>query len=254
MLDTSIMVYMAGFAPECLEREDKIYQYFALHLVVRGGIDLRWSRNGPWTEYPAPVAWAGWPGQYLAWRSSAPRAHYRTAIVGAAPAAWLEEGLLPRRPVLVGDLPRAESHWQRYLPVSTCSTVHERRLAVHALEGFLLDLAEADSSSEGASVLSLRAAIDLDPLTTPDYAQWARRSRCSLATLRRRFQAACGMPLHRYVLERRCAEARRLLADSDDSLERIARQLGYRDVFYFTRQFRRLVGLPPATFRRTLRR
>ncbi len=253
MRDASLMIYMAGFDSACVEQEAKTYRYFALHLVIAGSIQLRWSPTGTWTEYRAPVAWAGWPGQYLAWRSAAPRAHYRTAIVGETPAAWLEEGLLPPRPVAVDDAPQAVTHWNRYLAVCAAATLRERRLAAHALEGFLLDLSDPCPAGQADCVASLRAAIDAEPLATPDYAGWARGARCSLATLRRRFQASVGLPVHRYVLERRIALARQRLAASDEPLERIAAGLGYRDVFYFTRQFRRLVGLPPAAFRRTLR-
>jgi YesN/AraC family two-component response regulator len=34
-------------------------------------------------------------------------------------------------------------------------------------------------------------------------------------------------------------------------IKTIAEQLGYRDVSFFTRQFRLVTGVPPATFRRS---
>jgi AraC-like DNA-binding protein len=66
-----------------------------------------------------------------------------------------------------------------------------------------------------------------------------------------RRQFACSP--QQYLLARRIAHARHLLLESDLSIHQVARALGYRDVFFFTRQFRRHVGQPPAAFRRAAR-
>lgn len=253
MCDGGLTIYMAGFDPVCLESIDKTYRYFAIHLVVKGEIWLRWGPNAAWTKHAAPVAWAGWPGQYLAWRSDQPRAHYRTAMVGEVPARWLDEDLLPRRPMVVDEIDEAVAWWQRYLFAADGVTVTHRRQAGLAMEGFLLGLHKDAPRCEGTTISDLRAAIDADPLSTPDYQEWSRRSNMTPAGLRRAFRRIYGLPPHRYLLQRRCAEARRLLAASDEPIEAVAQRLGYHDVFYFTRQFTTLTGLPPAAFRRTLR-
>ena len=49
----------------------------------------------------------------------------------------------------------------------------------------------------------------------------------------------------------RIAEARRLLGETDEPIKSIAKRLGYRDVFFFSRQFRSITGVPPAMYRRS---
>jgi AraC-like DNA-binding protein len=69
--------------------------------------------------------------------------------------------------------------------------------------------------------------------------------------MRRHFKAVTGIPLHGYILQRRLANARALLADTEIPIKAIAETLGYKDVYFFTRQFRQIVGVPPASFRRS---
>jgi YesN/AraC family two-component response regulator len=41
-----------------------------------------------------------------------------------------------------------------------------------------------------------------------------------------------------------------LLAETELTITEIADALGYRDVFFFTRQFRQVAATPPARFRK----
>jgi AraC-like DNA-binding protein len=80
---------------------------------------------------------------------------------------------------------------------------------------------------------------------------FARAWGMSLSTLRRKFRAATGVALHEYQIQARVAKARTLLGDTDLPVKVIAERLGYTDVYFFTRQFRQAVGVPPATYRRS---
>lgn len=62
-----------------------------------------------------------------------------------------------------------------------------------------------------------------------------------------------GRPLGAWIVERRLAEARQLLADSDDPLALIATKAGFGTVTQFTRQFRQRHGRPPGAWRQALR-
>jgi AraC family transcriptional regulator, arabinose operon regulatory protein len=42
-----------------------------------------------------------------------------------------------------------------------------------------------------------------------------------------------------------------LLTDTTQTIKQIAMQLGYSDVYFFTRQFREQTGLPPALYRKS---
>jgi AraC-like DNA-binding protein len=67
----------------------------------------------------------------------------------------------------------------------------------------------------------------------------------------RLFRHHVGQTPAQYVLERRIVTAAERLVFSDDSIESIAEDCGFPDRFYFTRVFRRRMGSPPATYRKT---
>jgi AraC-like DNA-binding protein len=67
----------------------------------------------------------------------------------------------------------------------------------------------------------------------------------------RLFRQHIGQTPAQYVLERRLTLAAERLVFSPDPIERIAEDLGFPDRYYFTRMFRRRMGLPPAAYRRT---
>ncbi|BBY42390.1 hypothetical protein A5765_22745 [Mycolicibacterium celeriflavum] len=55
--------------------------------------------------------------------------------------------------------------------------------------------------------------------------------------------------MQEWIIERRMAESRRLLADTDLSIQEVARQVGIADPGYFSRQFRRMHGTSPRSWR-----
>jgi len=72
----------------------------------------------------------------------------------------------------------------------------------------------------------------------------------SLGHFSRIFHRQFGCTPQQYLLRRRIDRARHLLLESDLSVQQVAQALGYRDIFFFTRQFKAVAKQPPATFRR----
>lgn len=66
----------------------------------------------------------------------------------------------------------------------------------------------------------------------------------------RRFRAAIGMSPLEYIHALRLEEAKQLLEARDDPVEAVAEQVGYQDSSYFSRLFKRKVGLTPAQYRK----
>jgi AraC-like DNA-binding protein len=66
----------------------------------------------------------------------------------------------------------------------------------------------------------------------------------------RRFAALTGLRPQAYVIRARMARARQLLTESTLSVGEIAHVLGYRDVYFFSRQFHQRCGLAPTAYRR----
>jgi YesN/AraC family two-component response regulator len=85
------------------------------------------------------------------------------------------------------------------------------------------------------------------PITLSDVAQAAGYSPAYLTTLVGR---QTGRTVARWIIERRMAEARQILENSDQSVEQIARTVGYVNSRHFFRQFLQYHGIPPQVWRK----
>ena len=81
-----------------------------------------------------------------------------------------------------------------------------------------------------------------------DVAKVVGRSPTYLTDLMRR---ETGQTVLNWIIEYRLSEARRLLLSTNESVEQIAKLLGYPDTGYFIRQFRKHVGVPPKTWKQS---
>src|SRR3984957_16013136 len=68
-----------------------------------------------------------------------------------------------------------------------------------------------------------------------------------------RFTKLVGQSMHRYVIERRMAEAAFLLETSDEPIARIASRVGYETAAAFSKLFHRYHGLSPGRYRTSRR-
>lgn len=63
------------------------------------------------------------------------------------------------------------------------------------------------------------------------------------------FKASMGQSLHRYVIHYRLRIAKTLLTNTGDSIDEIARSVGFESPSYFSKYFKEYFGEPPLTFR-----
>ncbi|RED85202.1 helix-turn-helix domain-containing protein [Cohnella phaseoli] len=68
------------------------------------------------------------------------------------------------------------------------------------------------------------------------------------------FKKQFGQSVTDYVTEVRISQAKRYLRDTDGLLRDIARKVGYADEFYFSRKFKKEVGVPPSAYTRSATR
>ncbi|KAI9129273.1 GlxA family transcriptional regulator [Acaryochloris sp. CCMEE 5410] len=68
-------------------------------------------------------------------------------------------------------------------------------------------------------------------------------------TLKRRFKTATGSTLIEYLQNLRIEEAKHQLETNDKSVESICYEVGYEDVSFFRRLFKRLTGMTPSQYR-----
>jgi PAS domain S-box-containing protein len=80
--------------------------------------------------------------------------------------------------------------------------------------------------------------------------EMADRAGISTSQLQREFRRLFRMSPGEYVMRLRLQIARRLLAESNDSMGDIAQACGFYDQSHFTRAFKRYAGLTPLAYRR----
>ncbi|MGD2172634.1 MAG: helix-turn-helix domain-containing protein [Gammaproteobacteria bacterium] len=72
-------------------------------------------------------------------------------------------------------------------------------------------------------------------------------------SLKRRFKAATGSTLIEYLQNLRVERAKQLFEAGDLPIEEVSAEVGYQDVSFFRRLFKRLTGLSPGQYRRMFR-
>lgn len=115
-------------------------------------------------------------------------------------------------------------------------------------------LRPAPKAVEQGVIKSILEDIRRDWRSSPNTAQIAKRHGISVATLKRRWATAIGVPPAKYAMGIRIAEACRQLAETSNSVAEIAGNCGFEDEFYFSRAFRRVQGIPPREYRKAARR
>ncbi|MGG4492686.1 ABC transporter substrate-binding protein [Brevibacillus reuszeri] len=68
------------------------------------------------------------------------------------------------------------------------------------------------------------------------------------------FKKAYGHSVNDYLTELRIGLAKKLLRDSDLYMHEVARKVGYSDEFYFSRKFKKVVGISPSAYSRDARK
>lgn len=244
--------------PRCTHEIDKRFDdYQTLQYMSSGGVELTIG------DRPYLLAgrnfWSCFPGPRIRFHVAPGHPHWAHRFIafrGPLVSRWTAEGLFPvRAPQRPPGNRDYGSRFDGLLALSVRTDRYSHLRAIHLLEGVLLDLAEARSAPPSPppwltlALDRLTHLADHDP--TPDYPALAASLNMGESTFRRRFRQATGTPPHVYLLQCRIATARRLLADTDLPIKEIAARLHYADVYFFSRQFKHLAGVPPAVYRRS---
>ncbi len=92
--------------------------------------------------------------------------------------------------------------------------------------------------------------IERDLTSGKSVAEYAAELGVTPTHLSRLCNRACGRPASALLADRLIFEARRLLSETRDPINVIARRLGYGSPAYFTRAFQQHTGLTPSAFRK----
>lgn len=99
----------------------------------------------------------------------------------------------------------------------------------------------------------VREWIERRPDVAFDAAELAGTVNLSVSQMNRRFRAAWGVSPKVYWQHQRAGACRRALRERSETLEQLAPILGFNDAYYFSRWFRRQVGMTPGEYRRRSR-
>lgn len=241
--------------PTCTHVVDKHFDgYYSLQLMTSGGIFLGYDdQTYTLTE---PSAWGAWPGpltrfhkldNYPSWN------HRYVAFRGGLAARWKNSGLLPSKPLPVADTRLIVSLFDDVLADIYKTGQMDILRSINGVERILLLLHDQQASAQHGDLVSrvveYLAKTRIDEI---DYTDLAAQNYVSQSTLRRRFKDATGMSVHSYAVQHTINRAKILLTQTNEPIKVIARDLGYNDVYYFTRQFSQMVGVPPSQFRKTV--
>jgi len=139
------------------------------------------------------------------------------------------------RTLLQGNVPKGASN-------ALLSGIHQ--VMAHLVDD--LDLTERHPSNLAAVLTSITDHLG-DDLRVPAL---ATRHHVSPKTLTTLFQRHLGVTPATFVRERRLAQACRLLRETDFSIDDIATRIGFTNRAYLSRLMAKMIGLPPATYRR----
>ncbi len=243
------------YVRRCRHDIDKNFaDYQTIQYMESGHVSLRidersYALNGRWF-------WSAYPGPRVAFKAAEPSGsweHRYVAFHGPLVTRWTEDGLFPLSPQRPPGDRSCAKRFDEVLRLSRESDHWSRAKAAHRIEAMLIDLAEARNAAPAppawVTLVTHELASGVEEAT--DYEELSLRIGMSVRSLRRNFRARLGISPHQYLIAQRIGTARDLLLKTDTPLKEIARQLGYNDVFYFGRQFKRQMGVSPAAFRRS---
>jgi AraC family transcriptional activator of pobA len=197
--------------------------------------------------FPPEVLGPEAPGTFLSWRAHPLLFPF---VRGAAGGAQRLKVPPEDRPAWSGRLSaldlelnqRHDGYREAVLAHLTLLLVNLSRLAADVVE----DLRLKDETLL-AEVFGFIEERYHEPISLRDVARAVRLSRGHLTTVVRR---KTGRTVQEWIVERRMAQARRLLIETDLPVEEVGRRVGYGDPTYFVRSFKRAHGTTPLGWRR----
>jgi AraC family transcriptional regulator, transcriptional activator of pobA len=217
--------------------------------VLGAGRDPRGLRTAEgWTAFFAPeVLGSEAPGAFLSWRAHPLLLPFVRGRAGGTQRLVVPG---PARPVWTArfsalDLElraRRDGYRDAALAHLTLLLVDVARLAADVVGG--LRLRDEPLLADVFNIIEERFH---EPISLRDVARAVSLSPGYLTTVVRR---KTGRTVQEWIVERRLAQARRLLVETDLAVEEVGRRVGYVDPSYFVRIFRRAHDVTPLAWRR----
>lgn len=235
--------------------QSAIGDHFNLWIVL-GGQGLLWCGQKTYPLRPGSV-FVFTPGQDIRANHS-PGSPITRLAMHFVPVGWRPPEPVPGLPFLGGVLSVVSDVRPTIQRICGLDPTHELDTGQRADEayGLLNYVTKHARSGETAhvspAVMRCLDAMQADPARTFEAGELARLAGMSRSHLDRLFIEQIGQPPRRYLIGLRIARAQQLLSNTDFPIAQIAERLGYRDVYFFSRQFKQVTGQTPTGYRKKI--
>ncbi len=256
MNNDDLILMHSAHAPRCRATVDKHFDgYYSLQYMTEGGVEIFYDQErvcmvgGVWM-------WPAMPGPHIRFHLAPGHMfwnHRFIAFKGPLVHDWLAADLMPTRP-------RPVHGAQTITPLFDALLASRKRVdllgllrSINLLERILIEIADERGGEPGQHAWMNRVIQLMEAKNRgwPDYEALARAAGMGVSTLRRKFRQATGLSLHQHAIQSRIARACGLLGASDLKVAEIAEELGYQDIYFFSRQFKQVCGVTPTAYRKS---
>ena len=130
--------------------------------------------------------------------------------------------------------------------------IHASNLFRHILTKIVLLVKQGDKYENGLSIPKIQQYMRTNINKHINLEELAVLCHCSKYHFARQYQLLVGISPLKHFIELKMEHACFLLEQTSLSMSEIASQLGYDDALYFSRVFRKVLGLSPSAYRKNL--
>jgi len=238
-----------------------IKDYYTLQYAHTGYMHLGLDSDKNVQKYEAPFAWLMYKGRYFRFGNpdNTTWGHYYIMFRGARVDEFLRSGLYPidmDPPVIRISNPAKFLNYILVLQEHLRYSSDKNDIAVHMLEGLLLQLHNQKTYKLGKHLSNrvhhLADKISKNPDSTWDFKRESAKMNISYSHFRSVFKDELGCPPHQFALRCKLRFAADMLRDKNKSIEEIASETGFNNIFYFNRLFKKYCRLPPSRYRKEI--
>ncbi|AIQ50870.1 helix-turn-helix domain-containing protein [Paenibacillus sp. FSL R7-0331] len=175
---------------------------------------------------------------------------YYINFTGSRVGEWLEAGIIPGESIIqAGRLPGLADFFEEVLGLMDGGIPADADRAALRLEAMLLEcffvVRDHQRLWQPGMLQLIRRDLEACIYEQPDLPELAAKHHISMSTLRRMVRSSSGYPLHEYIHRLKMGEAKHLLLNTSLQVKEISGILHYSDPFYFSRLFKKYMGISP---------
>jgi len=247
--DFSAFQFVLETQPQCLTNP-RTYHFLSCCLMTQGTALLE-TEHGQFSLTPGDVFFT-FPGAPFSIRNCNQTQYYYISFVGRKASSYLESvGITPKNPVRAG-FEELKSTWAYGISKTTSDNLP---LLTKGLFFYTLSIISASDHiptevSEKSVVEQIRSDIDTDYANVDlSLENLCDQRKYNSKYVSRRFREEMGISFSEYLQSCRIHHACTLLAGTNRSVQEVALDVGYRDALYFSKVFKKCMGVSPSKYR-----